>query len=174
MQEQKPCPGTRLSDRVILSKTIAGTWRVDGVNGEIISARTGKPLRFDKRKDGYLCTCVNYRGFDVTISKHRAVYIGGTCKTMDDLPIDLNLQIDHINGNIEDCRLANLRMIPFWDNNHPLSGRKKRIFTDDQVGDIRRRYEKGEGPKSLAAEFGVTKSTIHRIVSRQTYAEVGL
>jgi len=93
---------------------------------------------------------------------------------MDDLPIDLSLQIDHINGNILDCRLANLRMIPFWDNNHPLSGRKKRIFTDDQVGDIRRRYEKGEGPKSLAAEFGVTKSTIHRIVSRQTYAEVGL
>jgi hypothetical protein len=174
MQEQKPCPGTRLSDRVILSRILSGTWKVDGENGEIISARTGKPLRFDKRKDGYLSTSVNYRGFDVNISKHRAVYIAGTCKKMDDLPIDLNLQIDHINGNIEDCRLANLRMIPFWDNNHPLSGRKNRIFTDEQVGDIRKRYAEGVPPRILAAEFEVNKVTIHRIVSRRTYAEVGL
>jgi len=93
---------------------------------------------------------------------------------MDDLPIDLSLQIDHINGNILDCRLANLRMIPFWDNNHPLSGRKNRIFTDEQVGEIRKRYAEGVPPRILAAEFEVNRVTIHRIVSRQTYAEVGL
>jgi len=174
MQEHKPCRGTRLTDRVILSKMIAGTWKVDTENGEIISARTGKPLRFDKRKGGYLFTSANYRGFAVTISKHRAVYIAGTCRTMDDLPVDLSLHIDHINGNIVDCRLENLRLIPFWDNNHPKSGVSQRIFTDEQVGDIRKRHAKGETQRSLAAEFEVNRATIHRIVTRQTYAEVGL
>jgi len=173
-QEHKPCLGLRIADRVILSKILAGTWKVDGENGEIISRNTGKPLKFSPQNNGYLSTNVQYKGHKVAVTKHRAVYIAGSCKTMDDLPIDLNLQIDHINGNIEDCRLENLRLIPFWDNNHPLSGRKKRIFTDDQVGEIRRRYAEGEGPRSLAAAFSVTRCTIHRIVSRKTYAEVGL
>jgi len=172
--DRKPCPGLRLADRVILSKILAGTWKLDAENGEIISRSTGKPLRFRPKNNGYLSTRIRYKGYLVNVTKHRAVYIAGNCRTMDDLPIDLNLQIDHINGKIEDCRLANLRLIPFWDNNHPLSGRKKRIFTDDQVGEIRRRYADGEPPRILAEEFGVTKSTIHRIVSRKTYAEVGL
>ncbi|MPL99508.1 hypothetical protein SDC9_45726 [bioreactor metagenome] len=173
-QDHKPNLGLRLADRVILSRILAGTWRVDAENGEIISRNTGKPLRFSRQKNGYLSIRARYKGSLVDITKHRAVYIAGTCRTMDDLPIDLNLQIDHINGNIEDCRLRNLRLIPFWDNNHPLSGRKKRIFTDDQVGEIRRRYAEGEPPRFLAAEFRVNKATIHRIVSRKTYAEVGL
>jgi len=174
MQEHKPCLGLRLADRVILSRILAGTWRLDAENGEIISKSTGKPLRFSKKNDGYYSARARYKGFMVDITKHRAVYIAGTCKTMDDLPIDLNLHIDHINGNIVDCRLANLRLIPCWDNNHPLSGRKLRIFTDEQVGEIRRRYADGEGPRSLAAAFKVNRATIHRIVSRRTYAEVGL
>lgn len=173
-QEHKPCPGLRLADRVILSKILAGTWKLDAENGEIISRSTGKPLSFVRKDNGYLSTRVRYKGYLVNVTKHRAVYIAGSCKTMDDLPVDLNLQIDHINGNIEDCRLANLRLIPLWDNNHPLSGRKKRIFTDDQVGEIRRRYAEGEPPRILAAEFRVNRATIHRIVSRKTYAEVGL
>ncbi len=174
MQEHKTCLGLRIADRVILSRILAGTRKVDGEKGEIISRNTGKPLKFSYQNNGYLSTPCRYKGFRVNITKHRAVYIGGTCRTMDDLPVDLNLHIDHINGNIEDCRLANLRLIPFWDNNHPLSGRKKRIFTDMQAGEIRRRYADGEPPRFLAAEFGVNKSTIHRIVSRKTYAEVGL
>jgi len=172
--DRKPNLGLRLADRVVLSKILAGTWRVDSENGEIISRNTGKPLRFFHKNDGYLSINTQYKGHNVAITKHRAVYIAGTCKTMDDLPVDLNLHIDHINGNIEDCRLKNLRLIPFWDNNHPLSGRKNRVFTDEQVGEIRRRYAEGEPPRVLAPEFGVNKSTIHRIVSRRTYAEVGL
>jgi len=173
-QEYKPCLGLRIADRVILSKILGGTWKLDAENGEIISKQTGGPLRFSRQNNGYLSITTRYKGCSVDITKHRAVYIAGSCKTMDDLPFDLNLHIDHINGNIEDCRLANLRLIPFWDNNHPLSGRKQRIFTDDQVGEIRRRYAEGEGPRSLAAAFSVTRCTIHRIVSRRTYAEVGL
>ena len=173
-QDHKPCPGTRLTDRIILSKIISGAWKVDGEKGEVISAKTGKLLRFKKMRSGYLCTSVSYRGLRVTITKHRAVYIGGTCRTLDELPVDLNLHIDHINGNIEDCRLENLRLIPFWDNNHPKSGVNHRIFTDEQVGEIRRRYADGEPPRILAAAFKVNRATIHRIVSRRTYAEVGL
>jgi len=173
-REHKPCLGLRLADRVILSRILAGTWRLDAENGEIISRSTGKPLRFSQKNDGYYSARARYKGFMVNITKHRAVYIAGNCKTMDDLPIDLNLHIDHINGNIEDCRLKNLRLIPFWDNNHPQSGRKLRIFTDEQVGEIRRRYAEGEPPRVLAAEFSVAKSTIWRLVSRRTYAEVGL
>ena len=172
--DRKPNLGLRLADRVILSRILAGTWKLDAENGEIISRSTGKPLRFAHKNDGYLSMTTHYKGHNIAITKHRAVYIAGNCKTMDDLPVDLNLHIDHINGNIEDCRLVNLRLIPFWDNNHPLSGRKKRIFTDDQVGEIRRRYADGEPPRILATEFKVNRATIHRIVSRRTYAEVGL
>lgn len=173
-QEHNPCLGLRLADRVILSRILAGTWTLDAKNGEIISRNTGKPLKFSRQNNGYLSARVRYKGYLADITKHRAVYIAGNCKTMDDLPVDLNLHIDHINGNIEDCRLENLRLIPFWDNNHPLSGRKKRIFSDEKVGEIRRRYAEGEPPRVLAPEFGVTKSTIHRVVTRRSYAEVGL
>ena len=173
-QDHRPCLGTRMTDRIILSRTLSGVWKVDKENGEVISTRTGEPLRFNKRNGGYRATCVYYQGYKVTISKHRAVYIGGTCKTMDELPVDLNMHIDHINGNVEDCRLENLRLIPYWDNNHPKSGVSHRIFSDEQVEDIRQRYADGEFPRTLAAEFQVNKSTIHRIVSRKTYAEVGL
>lgn len=173
-QEHKPCLGLRIADRVILSKILAGIWTLDAENGEIISTKTGNPLRFTPQNNGYLYTKCRYRGFKIAISKHRAVYIAGSCKTMDDLPLDLNMHIDHINGNIEDCRLENLRLIPYWDNNHPKSGFKSRIFSDEQVGEIRQRYAEGEPPRTLAAEFQVNKSTIHRIVSRRTYAEVGL
>jgi len=173
-QEHKPCIGLRIADRVILSRILAGTWILDAENGEIISRNTGKPLRFLPKDTGYLSLNTQYKGHKVAVTKHRAVYIAGSCKTMDDLPIDLNLQIDHINGNIEDCRLANLRLIPFWDNNHPLSGRKSRIFSEEKIGEIRKRYADGETQRSLAAAFGVTNCTIQRIVTRRTYAEVGL
>ena len=173
-QEHKPCLGLRIADRVILSKILAGKWTLDAENGEIISTKTGNPLRFSPQNNGYLSTPCRYKGYNVGITKHRAIYIAGSCKTMDDLPIDLNLQIDHINGDIKDCRLENLRLIPFWDNNHPMSGFKSRIFSDEQVEDIRQRYADGEFPRTLAAEFQVNKSTIHRLVSRKTYAEVGL
>lgn len=173
-QEHKPCLGLRIADRVILSKILAGIWTLDAENGELISTKTGNPLRFFPKNDGYLAVKCRYRGFKITITKHRAVYIAGSCKTMDDLPIDLNLQIDHINGDIKDCRLENLRLIPFWDNNHPMSGFKSRIFSDEQVADIRQRYADGDPTRILAVDFGVNKSTIHRLVSRKTYAEVGL
>ncbi len=90
----QPCLGLRIADRVILSRILAGTWKVDGENGEIISRNTGKPLKFSPQNNGYLSTIVNYKGHKVAVTKHRVVYIGGSCKTMDDLPFDLNLHID--------------------------------------------------------------------------------
>jgi len=167
-------PGVRLQDLVIMTKLTERDWNADLAKGDIISTRTGEPLRFSTDEHGYQTTSVRFRGRRVNVLRHRAVYIAGACRTFKDLPADFDLQVDHINNDLTDCRFENLRLITAQENNHPLSGRKKRIFTDDQVGEIRRRYEKGEGPKSLAAEFGVNRVTIHRIVSRQTYAEVGL
>lgn len=42
-------------------------------------------------------------------------------------------------------------------------------FTPTQVAEIRRRYAAGEKPTPLAREFGVNKSTIHRIVAGRYY-----
>ena len=52
------------------------------------------------------------------------------------------------------------------------ANRAKRVLTDDQVAEIRRRYYSGCSQKVLANEFGVSKTTLHRVVRNiSTYQE---
>ena len=51
----------------------------------------------------------------------------------------------------------------------PIVGRRTRQYgrlSDEQKQQVRQRYKDGEGPRALAGEFGVTRRTIHNIVSR--------
>lgn len=49
---------------------------------------------------------------------------------------------------------------------------RKRRLTDDQVREVRRRYDAGEKQGDLGAEFGVGRAQIGYIVRRQVYADV--
>lgn len=79
------------------------------------------------------------------------------------------LEIDHINHNIYDCRLENLRLV------RPEINRQNTIprLTDDAVRTIRRRYaEQPISQEALARQFGVGKRTISNIVNHRTYRGV--
>lgn len=45
----------------------------------------------------------------------------------------------------------------------------KRKFTSEQVTAIKRKKRTGATYKKLAEEYGVSVTTIHRIIQRQTY-----
>jgi transcriptional regulator len=59
------------------------------------------------------------------------------------------------------------------DNTKPLRRRQRLpiFLTDDQVAEIRQRWAKGETQRALADEFGVTQSTVSRIVRAQRRTE---
>jgi len=164
-------PGVRLQDLVIMTKLTERDWNADLAKGDIISTRTGEPLRFSTDEHGYQTTSVRFRGRRVNVLRHRAVYIAGACRTFKDLPADFDLQVDHINNDLTDCRFENLRLITARENNHPKSGYLLRIFGTDEVESMRERYAAGVSPRVMAEEYGVSRTTIWRIVTLRTYKE---
>jgi Mor family transcriptional regulator len=53
-----------------------------------------------------------------------------------------------------------------------LSPASPKAFTDDQVREIRERREDGATIADLAAEYGVSVSTIYNVCARRTYGWV--
>lgn len=159
--------GVRLADYVAVLKIESGDWRIDTENGEIYNRITDLPLTFSQCRDKYERLYVHYHGFTVALFKHRIIYLAGHCD-LRHLPSDLNLEVDHINHDILDCRLANLRLIP-GEENRIQSSRK---FTAEEVIRIRERCAAGEYRRKIARELGVAESTIRRIAARTYYKEI--
>jgi hypothetical protein len=64
-------PGIRLQDLVIMTKLTSRDWTADPAKGEIISSRTGTPIRFHTHDDGYQAVSVRFRGHRVKVLRHR-------------------------------------------------------------------------------------------------------
>ena len=65
-----------------------------------------------------------------------------------------------------------------WSNSeegkkkHAETLKKKRLFSDSQIIDIRERISNGDAKTVIAREFNVSTSTINKIVNRISYTDV--
>ena len=160
-------PGVRTTDIIILRRRNTGHWTFDYHNGEIYHTATGKPLRFRLNNDGYLCHITREHGLAFTITKHRAIWIAATGT----IPINLTLEVDHINGNKTDCRIQNLRLISHRENSRTgRPGNKK--FTEDTIRTIRTLSQSGTSTAELGRTYQVSQSCISRIIRGVTYRSV--
>ena len=108
---------------------------------------------------------------------HRLVYLSFRG------PIEDGLEVDHVNGDRNDNRLANLEAVPRLENmrrahkmglmNTANGSRQHRArFTESQVLQIRERVRSGERQVDLAKELGVTPTAINCIVKRHTWRHI--
>lgn len=87
----------------------------------------------------------------------------------------------HLNGNLRDNRLANLAWVtPKVNGEHrAIHGTQIRgeaspvaALTDERVRAIRGKHEEGWSTRELGREFGVSQSTVMRILKRESWAHV--
>ena len=150
----------RASDFAVFVKGMRGDWVAHPDTGRIYSnciqdfikpaPRNGYPSIHIEVKHGDS----EYKG---KISLHRAIWI--LCRG---IPISLSAEVDHIDRNKENNRLENLRLV-FRDEN------RIRKLTYENAEEIRRRYAAGEKQRTLAQEYGISKTSVGEIVRRETY-----
>jgi len=152
--------------------------------GRVRNVGTGRILKLKRDKYGYHCLSLRKDGRPYYFLAHRLVglaFLG--------IPTG-DLEINHKNGKTTDNRIENLEWVTHaenikhgWDllgcyRKKPTAsmyargvkhGRSK--LTDEAVRQIRKLYQKGKG-QVLADRFGVSISTIGRVVRGEAWAHV--
>ena len=154
----------RLPDFVAWRKLCIGTWYADPVNGKVYLTRNGEELKFQKSPSGYLRTSVRYYDKYVSVLKHRVIWMAAHGRPL----MDTSLTIDHINGNKEDSRIENLQLLPMKENIQ----KSMRMFTRQQVQEIRKKRKEGATCIAIAKEYGASAEAIRKICSRYSYRDV--
>jgi hypothetical protein len=107
----------------------------------------------------------------------RAVYVHRLVAEAFIGPCPEGHEVNHLNGNKQDNRVENLEYTTRQGNviharDQRRVGRQK--LTPGAVDAIRRHSAKGVAVGALAALYGVSKSTIHRVVSHHSFASLVL
>lgn len=144
----------------------------------------GSTRRLNKCPSSFYPTITVYKDggkYSVVVHKLAAYCFYG------DAAFEKGKHVRHLNSEVFDISRSNLVMGTPKENigDQPeevrlLTMRKARdaakkvlrIFTDDQVRDIRKQMESGVRGIDLARQFGVHKQTIYNINNRKRYADV--
>lgn len=166
----KPVPGYKdlyaVSDRGRLKRTQAAC-----------GTHTGRMLNPTQDRDGYFRVTLSKANKKRTRTIHylvTAAFIG---------PRPPLLQINHINGNPQDNRLANLEYVSHAENqlhSYRCNGRVqnrgsengKAVLAEGDVRAIKQMLAKGTAQIEVAAAFSVSHSTISLINSGKTWKHV--
>lgn len=153
-----------------------GAWIVDAEAGEIHSRRTGKPLAARLSKDGY-------RNYGITLpatatAKWKIIPVKASRVIYESVHgvIPDGLEVDHEDGNRANDSISNLEAVTAAENIQrsyrllrppPLVGEQAlgARLTEQQVREIRALCEQGLSQRTVAAQFGICRSTVS-VVSR--------
>jgi HNH endonuclease len=154
----------------------AGDWQVNAEAGQVYG-RKGKPIG-SRTWGGYTFLTLGPAPGERTnqnVYAHRVIWEHVHGRIPD------GLQINHINGDKADNRLANLELVTGSENQRHAfrtglktqpGGEKhhRARLTAAQVQAIRARYQAGERQAALAAEYGVCRAHIGSIVRGERWA----
>lgn len=141
-------------------KYISGEWDFNLIDGVITNTRTGRPL-LSTLIDGYPVIITTHQGRQVKIPVHRAIY--AVACGIRNIPIDYRLEVDHINHDRRDCRVANLRLISHRENCQNPAPARRLTQADEHA--IAAGYATGRcSITMLALEYDCSRSAVRRVL----------
>ena len=140
-------------DFFIMEKIRSGEWVPSLDTGEVYSTKKKDFLKFQKNKNGYRISGGIHLSHIIWVGANGAIPYG--------------MQIDHINGDREDDRLCNLRLVSRSENIMLSTA----TLTYSQAEEIRRKYTEGNSICKLAKEYSVEKTVIWRVINNKTYTK---
>lgn len=140
------------ADFYIMEKIRSGEWVPSLDTGQVYSTRK-KGFLTPRKTRGYSMISYVRLSHIIWIAANGAIPYG--------------MQIDHINGDREDDRLCNLRLVSRSEN--IMLGTA--TLTYSQAEEIRRKYTEGNSIRKLAKEYSVEKTVIWRVINNKTYTK---
>lgn len=140
------------ADFYIMEKIRSGEWVPSLDTGQVYSTRK-KGFLTPRKTRGYSMISYVRLSHIIWIAANGAIPYG--------------MQIDHINGDIDDDRLCNLRLVSRSENIMLSTA----TLTYSQAEEIRRKYTEGNSICKLAKEYSVEKTVIWRVINNKTYTK---
>lgn len=146
-------------------------------NGKVINLKTGNFLSGAINKDGYKFTTISFGTRKATFSFHQMVWVFFNNE------VPNKMQINHINGNKIDNRLANLEICTAKENMAHADKMGLRAdfrgessvfakLNEKQVIQIRKLSSSGASQREIAKTFAIAQTTVSSIVKRKIWKHI--